>query len=53
MTLYPEPSAQPETEAVSPVLGHLIDLSLALVLLERPLIVSPYSVSFQPKLFLR
>lgn len=48
MSLFPDQSLSPEeadAEALSPVLGHLIDLSLAVVLMERPLIVSPYSVS--------
>lgn len=48
MSLFPDQSLPPEeadAEALSPVLGHLIDLSLAVVLMERPLIVSPYSVS--------
>lgn len=31
------------SEALSPVLGHLLDLSLATVLFERPRVVSPYS----------
>ncbi|KAI5475405.1 hypothetical protein MNV49_001435 [Pseudohyphozyma bogoriensis] len=41
IALYPADS-QPQ-EALSPILGHLIDLSLAMVLLERRTIISPYS----------
>lgn len=43
-SLFPSETGTDSAEALSPVLGHLIDISLALVLLERPVIVSPYSV---------
>lgn len=46
MSLFPAEGDAQTVEALSPVLGHLIDISLAMVLLERPVIVSPYSVSF-------
>lgn len=46
ISLYPAETDVASAEALSPVLGHLIDISLAMVLLERPVIVSPYSVRF-------
>ena len=49
-TLFPSPalpssssSTQVEEEALTPILGHLLDLSLGIVLMNRPLLVSPFS----------
>lgn len=44
-SVYPE-ADQGNEEALPPVLGHLIDLSLGMVMLERPKIVSPF-VNFE------
>ncbi|KAL8276809.1 hypothetical protein RQP46_010740 [Phenoliferia psychrophenolica] len=41
IALHPSPLDTPE--ALSPVLGHLLDLAIALVLVERPILVSPFS----------
>ena len=41
LSLYPSPLDPPE--ALSPLLGHLLDLSIALVLHERPTLVSPFA----------
>ncbi|GAA6040150.1 hypothetical protein JCM8097_002055 [Rhodosporidiobolus ruineniae] len=43
LSLYPPESEHHPGEALSPVLGHLIDLSLAIVMLERQKIVSPFA----------
>ncbi|KDE06263.1 hypothetical protein MVLG_03422 [Microbotryum lychnidis-dioicae p1A1 Lamole] len=43
IALYPAEDEVQPVEALSPVLGHLIDLSLAMVLFERPTVVSPYA----------
>ncbi|SCZ96538.1 BZ3500_MvSof-1268-A1-R1_Chr8-2g10277 [Microbotryum saponariae] len=43
IALYPAEDEIQPVEALSPVLGHLIDLSLAMVLFERPTVVSPYA----------
>ena len=47
-TLFPSPSAVPsssnlEEEALTPILGHSLDISLGIVLLHRPVLVSPFS----------
>ncbi|GAA6024729.1 hypothetical protein JCM10207_002812 [Rhodosporidiobolus poonsookiae] len=43
LSLYPPEHEHHPAEALSPVLAHLIDLALAIVLLERQKILSPYS----------
>ena len=43
VALFPADTESAADEALSPVLGHLLDLSLALVLLERPTLVSPFA----------
>ena len=45
VSLFPAEDEPQAVEALSPVLGHLIDISLGMVLLERRVVVSPYSVS--------
>lgn len=42
ISLYPSPTASAD-EALSPVLGHLLDLSLALILLRRSTLISPFA----------
>ncbi|GAA5907202.1 hypothetical protein JCM5296_004984 [Sporobolomyces johnsonii] len=49
ISLYPPEHEQQPVEALSPVLGHLIDLALAIVLMERTTFISPYST--MPKIF--
>lgn len=44
LSLFPPENEDQPAEALSPLLGHLIDLSIALVLLERSKILSPFSV---------
>ncbi|GAA5954030.1 hypothetical protein JCM21900_005385 [Sporobolomyces salmonicolor] len=43
ISLYPPEHEQQPVEALSPVLGHLVDLALAIVLMERATFISPYS----------
>ncbi|BGP19832.1 hypothetical protein JCM10213v2_007963 [Rhodosporidiobolus nylandii] len=43
LCLFPPDGEQHPGEVLSPVLGHLIDIGLAIVLLERQKILSPYS----------
>ncbi|GAA5873492.1 hypothetical protein JCM8547_005445 [Rhodosporidiobolus lusitaniae] len=43
LSLYPPESEHAPAEALSPVLGHLLDLGIAIILLERSKIVSPFS----------
>ncbi|GAA5971267.1 hypothetical protein JCM11641_008288 [Rhodosporidiobolus odoratus] len=43
LSLYPADGDSQAGEALSPLLGHLIDLGLAVVLLEKQKIVSPYA----------
>ncbi|GAA5917819.1 hypothetical protein JCM6882_004158 [Rhodosporidiobolus microsporus] len=43
LSFYPPEDSHQPAEALSPVLGHLIDMGLAIVLLERQKIVSPFS----------
>ncbi|SCV67360.1 BQ2448_6006 [Microbotryum intermedium] len=43
IALYPADDEVQPVEALSPLLGHLIDLSLAMVFFERPTVVSPYA----------
>ncbi|KAM0787010.1 hypothetical protein ACM66B_006278 [Microbotryomycetes sp. NB124-2] len=43
LSLYPSDTDPRSSEALSPILGHLIDISLAIVLMDRRTIVSPYS----------
>lgn len=48
LSLYPLASEQQTAEALSPVLGHLIDLALAIIELERSKIITPFAVSLTP-----
>ncbi|BGO88621.1 hypothetical protein NBRC10512_007833 [Rhodotorula toruloides] len=43
LSLYPPEGEQPSGEALSPVLGHLVDVCLAVVQLERQTILSPFA----------
>ncbi|BGP29128.1 hypothetical protein JCM10296v2_000866 [Rhodotorula toruloides] len=43
LSLYPPEGEQPSSEALSPVLGHLVDVCLAVVQLERQTILSPFA----------
>lgn len=43
IALFPADTEPAADEALTPILGHLLDLSLALVLLERPTLVSPFA----------
>ncbi|POY74785.1 hypothetical protein BMF94_2058 [Rhodotorula taiwanensis] len=43
LSLYPLASEQQTAEALSPVLGHLIDLALAIIELERSKIITPFA----------
>lgn len=46
VSLYPSPSPSPSAppdEALSPVLGHLLDLSLAAVIMRRSTLMSPFA----------
>lgn len=42
-TLVPAEDDPPSAQALTPLLGHLLDLSIAIVLTERPLLCSPFS----------
>lgn len=44
LSFYPLAAEQQTAEALSPVLGHLIDLALAVIELERSTIISPFAV---------
>lgn len=43
LSFYPLAGEQQTAEALSPVLGHLIDLALAVIELERSTIISPFA----------
>ncbi|BGP21922.1 hypothetical protein JCM10295v2_000799 [Rhodotorula toruloides] len=43
LSLYPPEDEHPSSEALSPVLGHLVDVCLAVVQLERQTILSPFA----------
>jgi hypothetical protein len=48
LSFYPLAGEQQTAEALSPVLGHLIDLALAVIELERSTIISPFAVRQPP-----